>query len=142
MVDKNQGLLRFVQKLADFNMSMEFFQEELYWNAPQHLGGSSCTFHGIRLNEPDLGYNSHSLAFTLKNRNYDKRLHVMLNMFWNPLEFELPQSRKWRWKQVINTAAPGPKDILPVDKAPLIKKKVLKVEARSIAVALAEKNWK
>ena len=140
LVKKNQGLLRFVQMLNAFNLATEFCQEEWYWNAPGHLGGSSCVFHGIELDKPDFGYSSHTLAFTLKNPNYNKRLHVMLNMYWGPLEFELPHSRQWKWKKVINTAAPSPEDIYSEEDAPLIRKKKLKLEGRSIVVAQALKG--
>ena len=140
MAEENQGLLRFVQMLNSFNLSTAFFQEERYWNAPEHLGGSSCIFHGIELNKPDFGYSSHALAFTLKNRNYEKRLHIMLNMYWEPLEFELPKSRPWKWKQIINTAAPSPEDIFAAEEAPAIRKSKLKVDARSVVVAMARKD--
>ncbi|MCB0548414.1 MAG: glycogen debranching protein GlgX [Phaeodactylibacter sp.] len=140
LAKEQEGLLRFVQLLTAFNLSTEFFQEEWYWNAPGHLGGSSCIFHGVQLNQPDLGFNSHSLAFTLKNRRYEKRLHVMLNMFWEPLEFELPHSRQWNWKRIINTAARSPEDIFPETDAPAIKKRKVKVEARSVVVTLGLKN--
>lgn len=140
LVEKNRGLLRFVQQLTAFNLSMGFFQEEWYWNAPEHLGGSSCIFHGVELHKPDFGHNSHTLAFTLKNRQYDKRLHLMANMYWEPLEFELPQNRLWKWKRIVDTAAPGPKDFYPISSAPVIKQKKVKVEGRSVVVALAVKG--
>jgi len=140
LVKENQGLLRFVERLNAFNMAVEFFQEELHWNAPEHLGGSSCTFHGVTLNQPDFGLNSHTLAFSLKNRKYDKRIHFMANMYWEPLEFELPQDSKWKWRKLINTAAPSPEDIYRMEDAPLIRKKKLKLDARSIVVAVALKG--
>ncbi|MCB0581786.1 MAG: glycogen debranching protein GlgX [Phaeodactylibacter sp.] len=140
LVEQNPGLLRFVQQLTRFNLSMEFFQEEWYWNTPEHLGGSSCTFHGIELSKPDFGFSSHSLAFSLKNRNYDKRLHAMINMYWEPLEFELPGSRQWKWKQAVNTAAPASRDIYSLEDAPAIRKRKVKVEARSVVVAVGVKG--
>ncbi len=139
LTEENKGLLRFVQMLTAFNLSMEFFQEEWYWNAPGHLSGSACIFHGIELNKPDFGYNSHTLAFTLKNRHYDKRLHVMLNMYWEPLEFEMPSGGRWKWKRIINTAAASPEDIVEVKDAPVIRKKKIKLEGRSAMVALGVK---
>ena len=52
------------------------------------------------------------------------------------LEFELPHSRQWNWKRIINTTARSPEDIFPETDAPAIKRGKVKVEARSVVVTL------
>ncbi len=136
MVEENQELLGFVQKLTRFNLSTPFFQEELYWNSPEHLGSSSCIFHGVNAGQPDWGKHSHSIAYTLSNQNYEERLHVMVNAYWESLDFELPSHRKWKWRRLIDTAAPSPMDFQERDTAPLLKTRRLKVKARSVVVAV------
>ena len=47
-------------------------------------------WHGVKLNEPDWGDRSHSLALGAELRREGLRFHFILNAFWEPLEFELP----------------------------------------------------
>jgi isoamylase len=133
-----QEMLRFTRLLNQFNLDTAFFQEDYYWNSPDNLGASNCIFHGTKLNQPDLSHNSHSLAFTLKNRKYKKRLHVMINAYWEPLKFELPLRKRWTWKCIIDTAAEAPKDIVKEKDATVIKHRSRKVAARSVVVLQAK----
>jgi glycogen operon protein len=61
----------------------------------------------------------------------DADLHVMMNMFWEPLDFEVPQRV---WYTAIDTFAPSPDDIVdrPSD-APFIGPRCT-VQGRSIVV--------
>ena len=47
-------------------------------------------WHGIRLNHPDWSDHSRSLAFTAEIRKNKLLFHVILNAYWEPLDFELP----------------------------------------------------
>jgi isoamylase len=56
--------------------------------------------HGVRLNQPDLRPDSHSLAVTVRGRG-PLMFHLMFNAYWQPLVFELPTvaagiHRPWR----------------------------------------------
>ena len=139
-VSKQQEILSFVKALNRFNLSTAFFQENYFWNSPSNLGGSKCTFHGINLNEPDFSGHSHSLAFSLTNKNYTKRLYVMINAYWEPLAFEIPNSKQRVWRQIINTAAKKKHDFtLPIN-AKVVRSKKLQVAPRSIVVLQSSKG--
>jgi glycogen operon protein len=65
----------------------------------------------VRLGQPDWGENSHSLAFELVHSEVEDHLHVLLNAYWEPLEFELPRMPEGRrWARLIDTARPSPAD--------------------------------
>lgn len=140
LVKKESEILSFVKKLIQFNLSTEFFQEEYYWNAPDHLGSSTFILHGTKLGQPDWSHQSRSLAFSLKNSNYDKYLHVMINAFWEPLSFELPKNGVRNWRQIIDTSLPHPKDIFTEKKAPKYSKNNYLVQDRSVVVLLGKKG--
>ena len=48
--------------------------------------------HGVRLNQPDLSPESHSLAVTAQGPRGAVLFHVMFNAYWEPLAFGLPSS--------------------------------------------------
>jgi glycogen operon protein len=77
------------------------------------------------------------VAFTAEVRQARLLFHVILNAYWEPLDFELPPvgpeaGRQWRcW---IDTAQETPKDIVPWEQAPTVPGLTYQVEARSVVV--------
>ena len=132
-VQENAELLEFVKRLIRFNLSEKFFQEEAYWNASSPANGTSCTFHGTSLYHPDWGHYSHSLAYTLDNREYGHQLHVMINAYWEPLTFGLLGGKR-KWKRIIDTYVAGKEACLKADDAPTAKGKAIEVQARSVVI--------
>ena len=107
-IQEQSGLLRYTQKLIRFYRGHRLFHEESFWTLP---GGPEIYFHGVHLNQPDWSYDSHSLAFELVNPDDDEYLYVMINAYWELLDFELPPlPSPEKWYQVINTALPSPED--------------------------------
>jgi glycogen operon protein len=54
------------------------------------LRRARVTWHGVALNRPDWTDSSHSIAFTTESLRGTFQLPVMLNPYWERLEFELP----------------------------------------------------
>jgi glycogen operon protein len=61
-LERNASLLRFVRGLIHFHQQSSIFRDRRFWNEP---GGTEVTWHGVHLDQPDLGEASHSLAFEL-----------------------------------------------------------------------------
>jgi len=139
LLEKNTELFQFVQQLIRFNLNTEFFQEAFFWNSPNGLNHTTLTLHGTKLNQPDMGDHSHSVAFTLSNPEYKKQLHVMINAFWTDLKFELPAPFGKNWRLIINTAATAEKHIFTENGAPIVKATSQMVASRSIVVLLSER---
>jgi isoamylase len=96
--------------------------------------------HGVRLNEPDLGAYSHSLAVTVRGPGGAALFHVMFNAYWEPLSFEIPrpaQGVHGSWRRWIDTYRDAPDDICDEPLAPLVEGPSYTVQARSIVVLFA-----
>jgi len=62
-------------------------------------------------------------------------LHVMINAYWEDLEFELPVLEDGRvWKRIINTELNSPEDFMPPEKAESCNSRFVEVKSRSIMV--------
>ncbi len=110
-VEEHGELLRFVSGLLHFRQGSRLFRDRCYWLEP---GGTDVIWHGVRVNEPDWGDNSHSLAFELLNSTdptVDDHLYVALNAYWEPLGFELPELSEGRcWARLVDTGQQPPED--------------------------------
>jgi len=46
--------------------------------------------HGVKLHQPDWSAFSHSIAISAESASERVRGHIILNAYWEPLDFELP----------------------------------------------------
>src|SRR5262249_44335396 len=102
------------------------------------LTQSEKAWHGVRLHQPDWGDHSHGLALGGTLRPEGLRYHLILNAFWEPLDFELPALREeGAWRRWIDTALDSPKDIVPWQAAQAVSGNVYRAEARSVVMLIA-----
>ena len=59
-------------------------------------------------------------------------LHVMMNMFWEPLDFDVPENETWEF--AIDTYAASPHDIADAGQRSRLIRQRCAVEGRSIVV--------
>jgi glycogen operon protein len=107
----------------------------------QLLRKGKKAWHGVKLNQPDWGPSSHSLALTseMEVTGGSLLLHVMFNAYWEPLDFELPPLDKKCgpfWRRSIDTALDPPHDIADWQSAPAVRGQTYKVEAHSVVVLI------
>lgn len=108
VVGCNADLLRFARKLVLFYRGHSIFQQEKFW---AEAGEPDVIWHGVQLNQPDWSGDSHCLAYELINHLKGEHLMIMLNAYWEPLVFELPQlAASMRWHRVVDTTRPAPGD--------------------------------
>jgi isoamylase len=137
LVEQNAGLLRFTQKLIAFTQARELFRETHFWSEGRK---PRISWHGVRLKKPDIGYHSHSLAFSLKHPNNGEYFHVMLNAYWKPLKFQLPRlNGTAEWLRIVDTSQPSPDDFCDEDKARSVEGNLYPVDARSSVIVMALK---
>jgi isoamylase len=67
--------------------------------------------HGVRLQQPDLSSESHSLAMMVRNVGAAIMIHTMFNAYWEPLIFELPRLSHQLWRRWIDTSRDAPDDV-------------------------------
>jgi isoamylase len=59
----------------------------------------------------DLSHESHTLAFCLHGASQgDDDIYVMINAYWEPLEFQVQEGTTQEWKRIVDTALESPKD--------------------------------
>jgi isoamylase len=106
----------------------------------QLLRDANKAWHGITLNQPDWSDCSHSLAFSAELKREKLVLHLMLNAYWEPLDFQLPtvdggDENPWcRW---IDTTLGSPHDIVDWRQAVSIPGFTYGVGPRSVVVLFA-----
>jgi len=62
-------------------------------------------------------------------------LHLILNAYWEPLEFELPRLENGaRWRRWIDTALESPEDIVPWEDTPEFSGQSYRAEGRSVVM--------
>ncbi len=107
-VRRHDDIRRFVRGLLRFHQHTTVFRDRSYWGEPKN---TAITWHGVKLGQPDWGDNSHALAYELKHETCAEHLYVMLNAFWEPLEFELPTTDVGhQWMRVVDTYRESPND--------------------------------
>jgi isoamylase len=92
-------------------------------------------FHGVKLDQPDWADNAHSLAVSAWDSESGLGLTLMINAYWEPLEFELLPRRPGQlrgWHRWLDTSLPSPDDIVPWSKAAPVSGSKYLVQARSV----------
>jgi isoamylase len=97
-------------------------------------------WHGVKLGAPDWSRSSHALALSTMCPSDRLAFYLILNAYWEPLEFELPvlkgEARQWcRW---IDTSLDSPNDIVDWPAAPKVSKSIYLANSRSMAVLFAD----
>lgn len=101
------------------------------------------SWHGVKLWQPDWSDSSQSLAFSAELPKENLVFHLILNAYWEPLEFELPPLNEGageRWRRWIDTALSSPYDIVEWQTAPAIASRSHRAGPRSVAVLFANRS--
>jgi len=138
LVARHADVHRFVRLLIRFRMTVEPFEMTLHELLRQQL----VQWHGIELNKPDWSDESHSLAATVRLLGDRVSLHVMINAYWEPLDFEIPWlgGANEKWRRCIDTSLDSPDDICEWAAAPKVQGSACRVQPRSVAVLMVARN--
>src|SRR5262249_15599701 len=101
---------RFVRHLIRHRLGRDTSQPQWAMTLNQLLRRGKITWHGVRLEQPDWGSSSHTLAATVHTLNERQLLHVVLNAWSEPLTFALP-SVEGGWRRWIDTSREPPEDV-------------------------------
>ena len=133
------GMLRFWSELISFRKSHPAVHRARFFSgAMNERGMPDISWHGTKLNEP--GWNdphARALAWTVAGSLAHSDIHVMVNMFWEPLTFEIPQIYERAWYTAVNTALPSPQDINAPGNEALVNSHHVEVSGRSIVVLIS-----
>jgi len=87
---KHADVHRFLTLLNARRLLREEEPERQHLSLNQVLRKANKAWHGVKLGQPDWSPWSHSLALSAESPKEKVLFHVILNAYWQPLEFELP----------------------------------------------------
>jgi isoamylase len=79
------------------------------------------------------------LAATVALAGYPVMLHLIVNAFWEALEFELPAPAEAgaAWRCCLDTSLDAPADVCGWNDAPSVQARSYRVQPRSVVVLVA-----
>ncbi len=140
LVERHADLLRFWQRLIAFRRHHPVIHRARYFTGVVNDRGlADLAWHGTELNAPGWDDpNARALAFTLGGATGEDDVHVILNMYWEPLEFALPAVKGRRWHRVIDTSLAAPQDAADPGQEPLIDGATYRANDRSVVVLISK----
>jgi isoamylase len=138
LVNRHADVLRFVRLLCARRVLLNADTDQRYTSLCQLLRVAQRNWHGVKLGQPDWSAGSHSVALHAEARDENLLLYIMLNAFWEPLEFELPATSSANsWRRWIDTSLDSPDDIVEWHTAPSVITPVYRAQAHSVCVLYA-----
>jgi glycogen operon protein len=140
LVGKHAGVLRFVKHIIRDRQRRDVSREDTGLTLNQLLGQAKIAWHGVKLNRPDWGADSHVIAMTMRSLRGRLMLHMMVNAYWEELEFEIPpvpESSDTGWMRWVDTFRESPDDICSWDEADVVREAVYPVQSRSVVILAA-----
>lgn len=87
----------------------------------------------------DLSHDSRSLTFCLHGASQDDDdLYVMINAYWEKLEFHVQEGTAKEWLRIVDTALPSPEDF--AENGVALETTRYVVAPRSVVVLIRGKN--
>jgi isoamylase len=142
LLAKHADLHRFVGLL---NARRLLRDEEHGWRRTcliELLSQAKLAWHGMKLNQPDWSDGSHSVALGGELAAEGLSFHLILNAYWQPLDFAMPPLDGTRvpWRRWIDTALESPEDICPWQSAAAVPGDVYRAQSRSVVMLTARRN--
>ena len=138
-LERHADVHRFVQHLIALRGARSLPPGRNALTLNELLAQHRIEWHGVELGAPDWGDCSHSLAATLRFDDDGLLLHLMVNAYWEPLDFAvapLPDGAH-AWRVCVDTHRPSPFDIRSWADADVLNTPRYRVQPRSLAVLAA-----
>jgi len=140
-VARHAGLLRFVRGLIRVRFLRESVRSDHHLTLAELMSHAHVQLHGVRIDLPDAGHESHSLAVTASSLTGGLLMHFALNAWWEPLAFELPALPGWAvaggWRRIIDTTLASPMDIVAAEEGQPVAGPTHQVGPRSVVMLVA-----
>jgi isoamylase len=137
LIEKNVDVHRFVTMLNAKRLLRDLEPELRRESLNQVLREATKAWHGVKLNQPDWSDQSHSVAISAQSPNEKLLFYLILNAYWEELEFELPQTgdrSEDTWRRWIDTSLRSPDDIVEWQDAPAVSGGTYRAVSRSVVV--------
>jgi isoamylase len=135
LLSRHADVHRFVKLLIARRLMRSVEHERQRVSLNQMLHDARKAWHGVKLGQPDWSSCSHSLAFSADLPGHELTMHLILNAYWEPLDFELPiVSNGGPWRRWIDTALEPPQEIVEWQAAPPVPGRIYQAAPRSVVV--------
>ena len=102
-LNANQDIFRFFKGMIAFRKSHPSLCRSRFWR-------DDISWYGVGPTV-DLSPESHSLAFCLRGASQaDDDIYVMINTYWEPLQFQIQEGTPQDWVRIVDTDLPSPLD--------------------------------
>jgi glycogen operon protein len=144
LLEKYPDVHRFQRLLNVRRAKRDEDEEQSRLTLNQLLLQANKSWHGVNFGEPDWNSWSHAIALSAELKKEKVLLHLIVNAYWEPLDFELPSANgsKNPWRRWIDTNLDSPNDIVPWEAAPSISGLTYRAEARSVVALYSELDRK
>jgi isoamylase len=136
---QHRDVLRYFTHVIAFRKAHPALSRPYFYTGEiSERGLADITWHGTTLNSP--GFDdpeARALACTIAGFRGAADLHVMMNMYWEPLEFDVPAIPGRAWRLAIDTFAGTPRDIASQGKEHPFTGASCTVQGRSIVVLVS-----
>lgn len=134
LINRHADILRFVKLLIRRRLRRESSVNRD--TLAQLVQQAHKAWHGTQLYKPDWSDWSHSIALTAHLIEEPIVVHVILNAYWECLDFELPESNPGSapWRRWIDTALDHPDDIVDWQQSPPHVGNCYEAQPRSVIV--------
>ena len=140
LVAKHADVHRFVTMINSRRLFRDLGPAQQWLSLNEILQEANKAWHGVKLGQPDWSDSSHSLAISAEAPNKELLFHVILNAYWEALEFELPRvggDKRESWHRWIDTTLDSPQDIVEWETAPTVPGGTYRAGPRSVVVLFA-----
>jgi pullulanase/glycogen debranching enzyme len=140
LLSKHAGLFRFVKLLIGLRVMRDVEHERRRMSLSQVPRDVKHAWHGVKLNQPDWSTFSHSIAVGVDLKNEGLQMYIILNPYWEALDFELPivsENGAGNWRRWIDTALDPPHESCEWNEAVPVPGGTYRAGARSVVVLIA-----
>jgi glycogen operon protein len=136
LLEKHADVCRFVSLLCARRRSRNVEYERQRVSINSMLRNTKNAWHGVKLNEPDWGDHSQSVAFWSVLKHENLQFHFIFNAYREALSFDLPPLESGQWRRWIDTSLESPHDIVPWEESPEIPSEAYRVAEHSVVILL------
>jgi len=139
LVAKHADVHRFVTLLNERRLLRSVQHERQRLSLAQLIQQANKSWHGVKRGRPEWSPESRSVALQVEMKQERAVIYLILNAYWEPLDFELPHLYSGGpWRRWIDTALQSPLDIVPWHTAAPISGATYRAQARSVVGLLAD----
>ncbi|MHB8837217.1 MAG: glycogen debranching protein GlgX [Candidatus Methylomirabilia bacterium] len=136
LLERHDDVRRFLKHLIGYRLHRDFSEDAAALSLNRLLCQARVHWHGVRLNAPDWGGDSHAVAATIESLSGRITYYLILNAFWEALDFELPHPMAGEegWRRLMDTGLDGGEEICRWGETALVSAPSYRAESRSIVL--------